>query len=316
MKEVTQPESSAKNTAGQLILQWLTYAFWGWLAFTLSVLFTTTTAHFIENGSVSGFAPYGISAVLVLLPLAAVCDFFYTKQEVSKKTGGSSVIMVLHAVLFALISVGSLIGGVFAIVQMLVGATDNNEASTIAIISTLFTAVLFGLLFVRVLQPTKVSLILKKFFALAMVAVTTIVIVLAVTGPVAFNRATKNDRLISNNLPQIGSAINQHVRDTDELPENLDEINVSGDAEKLLEENLVEYKPSTRAATTTAPTYRYDQGIKVYYYQLCVNYKEASRISSARDYNPPSDRGYSSYVSAYSHPAGEVCYKVKTDDYR
>lgn len=307
---IDQHAPVAHPTAGQLILQWLTYAFWGWFVFALSILLTTVISHIVTKADTASFTPYGISAVVVLLPIAAICDFFYSKHEPTKKTGGALVVMMIHAVLFALITVGSLIGFVFSVVQYFVSQTDTADVSKVAIISTAIVTVIYALTFVRTLSPVRLAPA-KKVFIPLMSVVALVVIVLSITGPISYERSTKNDRVISNNLSTLNYAIQDYARDNNELPATLSDVSVSGDAKKLVTDGLVEYKANTRTDDSSASS-RYRTS-KSYYYQLCVTYKKASGSTSARRYSNSSD--YDTYLSAYTHPAGDVCYKLKTTSY-
>ncbi|MGH7250207.1 MAG: hypothetical protein ACREGC_04480, partial [Minisyncoccia bacterium] len=107
------------NTPNVIVMQWLTYAFWGWTALSLSILTGIVLANFINKADMGSFTPYAIAAVLVLLPISFVCDYFYSKHEPGKNTGSAMVVMVIHAVLFALFGVGALIGIVFSLVQFM-----------------------------------------------------------------------------------------------------------------------------------------------------------------------------------------------------
>ena len=79
MKNSPEPKI---NTPGIIILQWLTYAFWGWFVLATSLLAVTVLSHFIAHTNDSNFTPYAIAAVLVLLPLSFVCNFFYRLSDI------------------------------------------------------------------------------------------------------------------------------------------------------------------------------------------------------------------------------------------
>lgn len=55
------------NNIGIMVLQWLTYAFWGWTVLALSILTTTIVASLIDKAETGGFTPYGIASVLVFI---------------------------------------------------------------------------------------------------------------------------------------------------------------------------------------------------------------------------------------------------------
>src|SRR5680860_463031 len=110
MKNEVEPKI---NTPGIIVLQWLTYAFWGLTVFATSLLSASVIAYFITPTNNNDFSAYATAAVLVLLPISVICDIFYSKQEPEHKTGASSIIMIIHAVFFALFSIGALIAIVF-----------------------------------------------------------------------------------------------------------------------------------------------------------------------------------------------------------
>ena len=56
----------------------------------------------LKDADVGSFDPYAVAAVLVLLPVSFITDFFYSKREPGKKTGAATIVMVIHAVLYAL----------------------------------------------------------------------------------------------------------------------------------------------------------------------------------------------------------------------
>ncbi len=303
---VEVPAVKHEATAGQLILGWLTYALWGWTVLALSILLTTVIANLVSGADTSSFTPYGIAAVIVLLPIAAVCDYFYSKHEQNKKTGGSLIIMVIHAVIFAIFCIGSLIGMVFSIVQLFTSAS-NTSATMTALYSTSITAILYGAAFVRTLNPTKPRFI-KKAFMVFMIIVTMVVVVLAIIGPVSYERSTRDDRLISENISYLQQAIDTYASDNGNLPAQLSDLQTTGDATKLIKNGLVRYTAHTQAATSRSLSYS-SGTTKTFYYEFCVDYKKRSGTS----YDSNAD--YTSYISAYSHPAGEVCYKLKTSAY-
>ena len=205
----------------------------------------------------------------------------------------------------------SLIGLVFSIVQTFVSQADTADASKVAIISTAVVTIIYAATFLRTLAPPQLPLV-KKVFLPFMVAVALIVIVLGVVGPISYERSTKSDRLISNNLSTLNYAIQDYARDNNALPSNLNDVSVDGEAKKLVTDSLVEYKPNTQESEDSSTSSRYStRSSQTFYYQLCVTYKQAS--GSSRSYSRTSS--YSTYVSAYSHPAGDVCYKLKTTDY-
>lgn len=321
------------NKPGVIVLQWLTYAFWGWTIIALGTLLATTLSHMVSGSGAEGFTPYGIAATLVLLPIAVVCDILYSKHEPEKKTGAASIVMVIHAVIFALLGIGSLITVVFTAVSLSISDASAKEVTPI-IITALSMAIIYGATFVRALHPAKIPLI-NRIYLFFMIVVTTITIILAIVGPISFERRTKNDKLIVSNISTLTQDIGDYAEANDKLPETLGEIKSSSEGvKKLISSNLVVYKPNTYTATTEQSDINNNQSQTPlrstttrndYYYQLCVTYSEPSSsydddYDTLYDYSsdPPESTdpsGYETYPSAYNHPGGEVCYKVKTTDY-
>lgn len=308
------------TNAGLLVLQWLTYAFWGWTVLALSVLATTVLANLIEGADTAGFTPYGIAAVLVLLPISFVCDHFYSKKEPQKKTGPETLVMVIHAVLFALFGIGSLIFAVFSLVQLGVGSGDSSSA-VVGLLSSLIIAVFYAFTFLRTLNPG-ITPWIRRYYKFGMLAAISVIAVMALVGPVAQERRTRDDRLIRENLNSIESGINEYARTNNRLPDSLELLTFSyGDVETLIERDLVEYKPvgavTSRTSVNSLRNFNNDLSIvpQEYRYELCVTYKEEAPSRNGYGGSDVDSEGYTTYLSTYNHPAGRVCYKLRTTDY-
>lgn len=327
-----QPAVPVKEpvNAGLIVLQWLTYAFWGWTVLALSILTTSVVADFIDGNGSNWFSSYGIAAVLVLLPISYICDSFYAKKEPVKKAGAETVVMVIHAVIFALFGIGALIAAVISLVALFTSSNDSKGAQ-VALISSLIIAVFYGATFLRTLNPSAIRWLQYKYKLIMLLAVGVIAL-FGIIGPVANERATRTDRLIETELPLLTESINSYARSEDRLPDSLDGLDLRGDTRKLVDQKLVEYKPESVASTVPRTTSTYldkrsnitatldslSAEQPVFRYQLCVVYQEESE---QRGYgygyggSPEDKDGYSSYISAYSHPEGRVCYKLKTSEY-
>ncbi|HET8884672.1 MAG TPA: hypothetical protein VFM68_04350 [Candidatus Saccharimonadales bacterium] len=295
------PSSAAKPgiSPGMLVLQWLTYAFWGWALLALSVLTFVVIYNLINQTDTSETIPYVLAAILVLLPISLICDFFYRKHEVQKKQGAGMVVMVIHAVIFALFAIGALIASIFSLVQLMLNSGDSMNSNIAAICSFLIVAILYGLTFLRTLNPFKPSLKVPFVYSIVMLVVTGVFIILSITGPFAQSLATKQDRLIESNLFYIESGVDEYIDSNKALPDKLSDISInSSDAAILISDNLVRYEPEQPAPTDGALRY-----------QLCVTYTH----TSTAPYNSyRSTNGYSEYLSSVSsHPAGDVCYKLQ-----
>lgn len=315
------------NSAGVIILQWLTYAFWGWTVLALSALTAAVLSNMIADADTGGFTPYAIAAVLVLLPIALVCDHLYSKHEPEKKVGGAMIVMVIHAVIFGLLGVGSLIWSAFNIVALMTGSTDH-PALQVSLYSSLIVTAYYAITFVRTLSPVRFKWI-RRAFQIFMLASISIIAILGIVGPVASANKTKDDKLIQNNMSSVTTAISSYSRANKKLPESLNDLSLSGDSKKLVEKNLLRYTPNTyqaptsqnssKTSTTTKPTtsttYNTLSATTTYYYTLCATFKQKSSGYSEGDnyYSPTTEYSSSAYV--YRHPAGEVCYKLKTTNY-
>lgn len=308
----SEPEEKAvseTSTPGLIVLQWLTYTFWGWTVLAMSVLvIIVLTFFFNKNLSVGDSPLYSMAAVLVLLPISVICDFLYIKREPLQKTGGASVVMIVHAVLFALFTIGALISVVFSLVTLMISASGS-ETTQISLYGGLIIAVLYTLVFLRTILP-KFLVKFRTAFVIVMVAVVGVICAFSIFGPVNEAKLTRNDKLIVANLSSVNEAITSYANTNSKLPADLGSLKLTGDAKKLVTDKLVVYSkdPTPFGASADYSTF---------YYQLCVNYTKAddnqSSYRSSSIYK--SDDGYSEYLSTYGHGAGNTCYKLKTIDY-
>lgn len=326
VKEPTNP--------GLIVLQWLTYAFWGWTVLALSFLTASVVANYMNDTDSGGATSYGVAAVLVLLPLSFVLDSFYSKKEPAHKEGAAVWVMVVHAVIFAIFGIGALITAVVALVAMFTSSSDSKGAQT-TLVCALIIAAFYGVTFLRTLNPALFRWIQSKY-KIIMLATVGVIVVLGVIGPVAKDRATRDDRLITSEISAVSNSISDYARMNKKLPADLKALDLRGDAQQLVDRGLVEYKPEASStstsksvpATTTrgvsSTTYTYNSTTAAtattgkFRYQLCVNYKKEQRNPSNYGGSSSSDTdtdGYRSYLYVYDHPAGDVCYKLKTSDY-
>lgn len=332
--EQSQLEDTEITREGSLVLQWLTTALWGWAALVLSLITSLVFAAFITSSDTGGFTPYLIASVLVLLPVAFLCDRKYQKAETTQKNGGALAIQVVHAVVFTLISIGALVTAIYSLVNLAVGSDSSTKSTVVTLLCALMAGVYFGATAIRTLTPVKLKTA-SKFYPISMVVFGVILIVAAIFGPVAQERALRNDRLIEQNLQQIPQAISSYVSENDKLPSNLSSLSSLGDGpKKLIDKKLVEYRPDTKTETVTSQNGLYNlkdllsfpsTSRKTYYYELCVEYKREHRGYSVQFGGPYDDRelslgadngsDYKTYVRTSGHPAGKQCYKLKTTAY-
>jgi len=172
------------------VLQWLTFAIMGWTILAISILIATVLAYYIIGSGNGVFTPYAIASVIVLLPIALALDFVYSKRETEKKTGGTAVVMVIHAVLFALFGVGALVAIVFSVVSVFTGATDAKHAavtgSSAAVILVLYVAI-----FLRTIRPNRPRW-LHRVAILVLLVVATVTTAIGIAGPIATTGATRS----------------------------------------------------------------------------------------------------------------------------
>ncbi len=334
------PKSASLNTPGVLILQWLTYAFWGWTLVALYWLTSLSVQYFVSNSSetdsyaasyLNDMLAYSLAAVVVLFIISIICDVIYSRFEPRRKSGAAMVIMIIHAVIFALCGIGSLIAAVFAVVNMLI--SGQNEAASTTLISAAIMTVLYAATLVRTLHPEKVKNVTKLFWLVMLIA-TIAIGSLGIFGPVAYAQRTKNDRAIEAALPSIATAVNDYTNENGKLPSSLKDsrllqsysIDSDEEAKRLIRDNKVKYIAKEKLEAPTDDSYsqssfdismeKYplESETSVYHYQLCVTYDAEKQGSYDYGYDAPSGEAeFETTPETSSHSAGEVCYDLQTD---
>lgn len=330
------------GSGGVLVLQWLSYAFWGWFGFSLTVLSGITIGYFFEGKAgdfLGSTLAYPLAAVIVMLIISLTTDFFYARHEPVVKSGAANVIMLLHVVVYLLTAVGALITIVFAGISMFLADansyTDGHNGQKIAMLTALMVAVVFGSMAARMLFGGK-KLHIRKLFWLLMSVLALAAIISSVVGPAAKLTMTKDDRLIEEALPTLARDIDDYVQTNDRLPTSLSDVKSTGyskldteNVQLMISKKLVTYKPNTKPSTrddatvmpmegTTSTTTKNQPTTRIvsprpsqFYYQLCVTYKEEKNPDyyyRNDSYGSPSYE--SSSISTYSHPKGEKCYDL------
>ncbi len=178
------PQDQAENhntNALTIIIQWLTYAFWGWTVLILSILTYAVFAQLLNSDNASNANYYVISAAIVLLPISFATDFFYSKKETKKKENAAMVVMVIHAVLFALFGIAALIAAVFSFVSLL-ASSGSHTLKFVDLWSSLFISVFYAATFIRTINPAKLPWI-PKAYKIFMVVIVLLFILLGFTKP-------------------------------------------------------------------------------------------------------------------------------------
>jgi len=323
------PEGSTDNpsTSGTMVLQWLTYALWGWTIVGVAYLISITATFVFEGGRLANSfqepVAYGIAAVLVLLPVSLLCDIFYSRQEVEHKKGASSVIMVIHAVLFALFAIGTLIAAVFSFVNIFLSGYHTSPQVILVTATSMF--VLYVLTLIRTVKPFEIRK-LRFIYRIVMSIIVLGVCVWGIVGPVAATAMTKDDRAVSEGLTTVSTAISSFTANSHTLPKDINQIIDSraiygarnwDTTKDLANRGLVTYTPNTTppAAKPADDLKGMQSSYKTYYYELCGVFKYAANEDSYSSYSTLSNDGYSSYPRSTNHTAGKSCYKLKAVDY-
>lgn len=318
-KELVAPHSSP----GIIILQWLTYAFWGWTLLAFVWLSFIVFTSFMSPVDITGMVPYAIAATLVLLPIAMVCDIFYLRKEPAKKQGAAMIVMVIHAVIFALVGIGILISGVVTIINLAI-EVPIDSSTHIAWISTAFaSAIVYALAFLRTLNPFSKNIVAKWFWLVMMLVMIGFAIA-SFIGPVSQVRLVREDEKIEKSIDHIYSQIKDVAEKDGEVPRSLDELQLNDEAKKHVRANIITYSPEE---VVVPQTFTFGQGQsaqqqeqwqklsqnkpKLLRYQLCATYQRQSAYYSANYTAATED--YSSYLTTSPHAAGKVCYKIEVE---
>lgn len=340
--ESPTPVTHNPNTPGVLVMQWLAYAFWGWFAVAMLWMSVITFGYLVDlagiGSDIGEVVAYPIAALVVLAIIAIIVDLIYARHEPAKKTGAATIIMVIHAVLFALLGISALISIVFAIVNMSLnsGTAGGSDGAQVTLYTGTVMLVIYALLTVRVVYGKRVAHVRKLTWAVLLVLAAGIAIA-GLLGPVARAAQSKQDRLIESALPGLPQAIEDYAQENNKLPTDLkDSLQYvssyqSEEVKELVNQGLVRYKPNTKPAdmtgsgnvqldsdyrspdlkSTTSSSLRAGTSNERFY-QLCVTYKYENNGYS---YDRYTDDYESNYISTSSHPAGEKCYSLKTSSY-
>jgi hypothetical protein len=334
---VADPKPARSSSPGILVLQWVTYAFWGWFIVAMLWLSALTFNFFIAGNETQTWGEtlaYPLASVIVMLLFALVSDVFYARHEPEHKSGGSSVIMLIHAVIFVLSTVAAFIVTVFSLINMTINSdpVNGSDGPKVALLTALTMAILYGLASARVLFGGRRKQLRFVFWGVSVLAALGF-IVASIAGPAASANATKDDRLIESGLSYLARDIQSYTRENDKLPATLSDVKSTSNYSKdkvqaLISKKLVEYKPNSKPATTDGGgIYHSDDRAttdmitklpsgktlyKTFYFQLCVDYKAEKNPDYYYKTNSVDglEGDYSSYIDVSSHKKGNVCYDV------
>lgn len=322
-KQSSKSKEIQSNDPGVATSQWLTYVFWAGAAISASILVAIGTSLAV-NGYSSGVssALYAVIALVITLPIALISDRFYSKKERQRKVGIGLVLMVLHAVIFAIVAVVALATALYTLMQHLLFDDGMGTLLTIAATSG-WLAISFGLIVLRIVRGD-ISRIIKLVVVLAIIAV----LVWGIAGPVSQAVMRRDDDKAERAMQDLYSMITMQVSTSGVLPDSI-KAAIDGDVynssymkatvKSAADAGLVTYTPNVEPAETTNED-GYTQ--TTYYFELCVTYKHDNpsranwnSMMFAEPYSASDSRASSDYANVYSgtsNEAGTHCYQYQT----
>jgi hypothetical protein len=308
-----------KTNPAVIILQWLSYAFWGWLILVVMYLIGITTTFALTSDTYVMPEPvaYGVAAALILLPIAFICDQVYSRREPEHKHGAAMVILVIHAVLFALFGIAALIVVAFAGVNMLITTGDHTN-SIVTAVTAGAGFVLYVITLLRTVRPF-IFKVYRLVFRLLMIVLVLGVSAWGILGPVAEAARTKDDQAVRSAMIEADSGIRSYVSSEGKLPEDLTKIDDSYNSatvQDLVSRGLISYTVHDQPAN--APEDDTMDGLSTVYYELCATYKYDQKKDSysSFEYGSAADmNGYRDVYTGKDAHAGKNCYKLKASTY-
>ena len=305
------------STAVDIVWQWVSYGLWEWALISLSILLTVTFSYYLNTTDNSNYSwvVYVLATMLCLLPMAFIANKIFSKREIPQKHGFSAVVMVLNAVVVFLATIGGLIGLVISVLQIFVSSTPSPNTK-IYIISSLIVVVLSAMLFIRIINPAKLSKFIR-LFPYIVIAVAGIALILTIAGPFRSEISNRQDRLIEDNLPSLNNSIQDYVSTKGSLPESLSSLDLSNQSgpKALVSQNLVSYQnlgPTNVNKYSYSTTYAQPTQSS-YSYKLCATYKKAKKSSTYQ--GAVVDSVNSTYIDTSNHGAGQQCYTQTATKY-
>jgi hypothetical protein len=308
-------KSKAASTPALITMQWLTYVFWALASVAVVFLVGVITEYLlgIDSPIATENVAYSVAAAFILLPIAFTLDTFFSRKEDSNKSSASSVVMVVHSVLFAIISIVALVTAVFNLINISLN-TFNEQSVWVPVAAALATFIMFALLFIRTAKHNLFTN-LRMVYRYTVLVVVVAASIFALTGP--FTRAldTKETRLVRDKIVSLPMSISDYAYRNHKLPLTLDSVvtennfynsTESKQISDLVARNLIKYTPNIKAPTVA------DGTTTVYYYEICGTYgtdlKTGYNVAIPMIYSE-----YPAYVTIGEVKAGTSCYKLSTD---
>lgn len=308
------------ESAGIITLQWLTYLFWGLAVLATNILVSVLVSFWVmpSLSESSEAVAYAVAASLIVMPIAFVCDVFFSKRENSLKSPVASIGRVVFTIIYALASLGGLVALVFNLINIVLNGINSNDTwVAIATSSTVFIAYL--LLFVRVIRPHFVNW-WRAFYRLFVALSVLVIAGLAIAGPVTDAIKTRQDRALRSSMEFVVNSIRDNVNSGRPLPKTIDEaISVSPDylysqtqsnnSKDFAKKNIIIYIPDSKPAIST-------DGTITYYYQICGVFEYDSNVREGGTSPVKTDSAYSEYLDFGQIKAGKSCYNISTSYYK
>ena len=336
---VPSTDELPKPGPGTLVLQWLTYAFWGWTVLSLSglilivvnQLLDQTRSRYDSYSWFGGGIAYLLAAVIVLFIIAIVCDIFYARLERRhSRSTGSNVVMIIHAVIFALFAIGSLIAAVFSVVGLAIGDATDTSGPVAGIVTGVVVALIYGVTLIRTLNPKWLGRVAAMYW-LIMSTTIIITVIMAIVGPAAQARLANQDQKVESGVSDVVYAVRDYVDAQQKLPSTLSELDgLSEDTQKVVDDGKITYTAKEQLSGSTSSADLIPNGsdgssslsfgrssstTPGFHYELCATYeteiKDGYNYSSRSSYG--SNNRYDTTANVSSHGKGKVCYDLQTD---
>lgn len=299
--------TAKQPTAGVFILQWLTYVLWA----ALGLVATNGLANLVAMTLLGHTTPplrdviFATIATVILLVFALVIDLIYSKHEELKKVGISSALMVIHSVLFTIGLVISLIVAIYSLANSLTETGPSQVTSQVSLVVACVAILISVALILRasLIGNSRLTRVISR---LSLIIIPIIMLIISTFVILPKSNLGQNDLLIDENIFKISYGISNYTENNGKLPESLNDIDLTDVDERVVSENMIDYKPNTEPASEDR-----------YYYQLCAKYKISTENSPfvTKKAQGADKNGYSLFSSIVQHPAGNFCYKIFHQSY-